>query len=350
MLICYCAKNVEVKYKYKLKIKLSIIIAVYKRRDELTELLGSLLQQNCKDFEVVIVDDGSPNPLQDVVDLFSEALDIQYYYKENSGPGQSRNYGMQRAKGDYFIFLDSDTIAPENYIHEVKKELETNYVDFFGGSDASHQHFSDFQKAINFSMTSVLTTGGIRGGKEKVGKFQPRSFNMGLSKEAFQATGGFSKMRIGEDPDLTMTLWEKGFKSRWFSNAYVYHKRRTDLEKFQKQVYNFGIARPILNQRHPKYTSLTFWFPSLFFIGELIGAILMFTVKNYIIIGFYSLYFFLIFIFSTKQNKSANVGLLSVLTTSTQFMYYGLGFLVSQFKLNILRKKPEKVFPTHFHS
>ena len=330
------------------KIALSVIIAVYKRRLEIIELLSSLKQQTCKDFEVIVVDDGSPEPLGEYVGYYSEGLDIKYYYKENSGPGQSRNYGMERASGNYFVFLDSDTILPENYICEVLTELNSNYVDFFGGSDASHESFSELQKAINYSMTSFLTTGGIRGGKKEIEKFQPRSFNMGISKEAFLSSGGFGKLRIGEDPDLTMTLWEKGFKSRWLPKAFVYHKRRADIDKFQHQVYNFGIARPILNQRHPGFTSLTFWFPTLFFTGEIIAVILLIFFSNYIGAAVYFAYFMAVFLHSSFLNRSFSIGMLSVLTTSIQFMYYGMGFLLSQFRLIILSQKPEKAFPEHF--
>ena len=331
------------------QIKLSIIVAVYKRRSELIELLTSLVQQNCKNFEVIIVDDGSPEPLGEYIGYFARALDIHYYYKDNSGPGLSRNYGMERASGNYFIFLDSDVIVPENYICEVYNELNSNYVDFFGGSDASHESFSELQKAINFSMTSWITTGGIRGGKDKVGKFQPRSFNMGISREAFKKSGGFSEMRIGEDPDFSMKLWKNGFKSRWFPKAYVFHKRRIDIDKFQQQVYNFGIARPILNKRNPDYTSLTFWFPSLFFLGEVIAVFLLIFYNNYYGVILYMIYFLAVFGLSSFRYKSLQIGMLSVMTTSIQFMYYGLGFLISQFKLNILRQKPEKAFPSHFH-
>ncbi|MDO5655377.1 MAG: glycosyltransferase family 2 protein [Flavobacteriaceae bacterium] len=329
-------------------IQLSVIVAVYQRRIELIELLTSLGRQNCKDFEVIIIDDGSPFPLGEYIGHFAHQLDIHYYYKNNSGPGQSRNYGMHKAKGNYFVFLDSDVIVPENYICEVLTELNDNYVDFFGGSDAAHESFDELQKAINFSMTSMITTGGIRGGKRKIDKFQPRSFNMGISREAYEATGGFGPLRVGEDPDLSMTLWEKGFKSRWFPRAFVYHKRRTDIEKFQQQVYNFGIARPILNQRHPAHRSLTFWFPSLFFLAEVVSLFLFIFYNNYIGIILFVIYFLVVFIFSSLQNKSMQIGLLSVLTTSIQFMYYGLGFLISQIKLHIFQQKPEKAFPSHF--
>lgn len=329
-------------------LKLSIIIAVYERKDELTELLQSLTKQTCNDFEVIIVDDGSQTNLKDVSDSFSNQLDIHYYKKENSGPGLTRNYGMSKANGVYFIFLDSDTIVPEEYICEVKRELETDFVDFYGGSDASHNDFDDLQKAISFSMTSFMTTGGIRGGKEKVGKFQPRSFNMGLSRKAYETTGGFSDLRVGEDPDLTLTLWEKGFKSRWFPKAFVYHKRRTSLLKFGRQVKSFGIARPILNKRHPKYKSITFWFPTIFFGGFTISLILL--IFGYWHLSFlYMVYFMLIFILSVIKYKSLKIGVLSCITTFIQFEMYGMGFFRSQIKLNLLGKDPKEAFPNHFY-
>lgn len=339
-------------------VTISIIIAVYQRADELHELLQSLSRQTDSDFEVIIVDDGSTIKLDKVIHSFRNQLNINYFYKENSGAGKSRNYGMERAVGNYFIFLDSDTIAPKNYIQTVRKELTENYVDAFGGPDAADEGFSDLQKAISFSMTSFLTTGGIRGGKKHIGKFQPRSFNMGISKEAFLKTGGFGNLRIGEDPDLSMTLWENGFKTRLFPDAKVYHKRRSSMEKFAKQVFQFGIARPILNHRHPNYTRLTFWFPSLFVIGLIISILTFFisTIgEDYLVSLFrvplliYLIYFVLIFSYSSLQSKSIKVGFLSIITTFIQFSCYAYGFLKSWFLLNILRKKPEKAFPNHFH-
>lgn len=340
-------------------LKFSIIIAVYRRKEELSELLASLRTQSDKEFEVVIVDDGSPESLEELVNSYQSKLNIQYFYKENSGPAQSRNYGMQRAKGNYFIFLDSDTITPKNYIENVRKELESNYVDAFGGPDAADESFTPLQKAISFSMTSFLTTGGIRGGKRHVGKFQPRSFNMGISKEAFEKTGGFGNLRVGEDPDLSMTLWENGFETRLFPDAQVFHKRRTSLKKFAKQVYQFGVARPILNQRHPGSGKLTYWFPSLFIIGlflSFLGYLILISTPTHVwlqyVLGIpflvYLVYFFLIWIISTLQFKILNVGFLSIITTLIQFSCYGYGFLKSWILLNIFRMKPEKAFPSHF--
>lgn len=327
---------------------LSIIIAVYNRAYELTELLQTLVQQECNNFQVILVDDGSNIDLSSAIQAFKSKLNLHYYKKENSGPGLSRNFGIEKAEGDYFIFLDSDTLVPAHYICEVQKELTADYVDFFGGSDASYQDFSSLQKAINFSMTSFFTTGGIRGGKHQVGKFQPRSFNMGLSRKAYEATGGFSHLRVGEDPDLTLSLWEKGFKSRWFPQAYVYHKRRTSLPKFGKQVKAFGIARPILNQRHPAYQSITFWFPSIFILGLFLSVILLFLgIWHFLLL--YAIYFMLIFIISSIQNKSLIVGVLSCITTFIQFEMYGMGFLRSQMMLNILGKDPQEAFPHHFY-
>lgn len=341
----------------ELKLNFSIIIAVYKREDELNELLESLMHQSDSDFEVIVVDDGSPVSLESIVDEFKSKLNIHYFYKENSGPAQSRNFGMERASGNYFIFLDSDTIAPKNYIQTVRKELSENYMDAFGGPDAADKSFTDLQKAISYSMTSFLTTGGIRGGKKHVGKFQPRSFNMGISKAAFEATGGFGDLRIGEDPDLSMTLWEKGFETRLFPDAKVFHKRRTSLKKFARQVYQFGVARPILNQRHPGSGKLTYWFPTLFSLGFIISIALYFIS---IWIGgnvrylfglpflFYLFYFQFLILSSAIQSDSLKVGFLSFVTTLTQFFCYGSGFIKSWILLNIFRIKPEQAFPGHF--
>lgn len=215
---------------------ISLIIPVYNRPHEVEELLESLKKQTQTDFEVVLIEDGSTVDCRSVAEEYSDSLQISYYYKENSGPGSSRNYGMKRAKGTYFIILDSDCILPPNYIQEAYSTLTHSYVDCFGGIDTAMESFTDIQKAINFAMTSFLTTGGIRGGSEKLGKFQPRSFNMGISKKAFEASGGFSKIHPGEDPDLSIRLWKLGYETRLFKNLYVYHKRRIDWKKFRKST------------------------------------------------------------------------------------------------------------------
>ncbi|MBN4085547.1 glycosyltransferase, partial [Flavobacteriaceae bacterium AH-315-B10] len=247
---------------------ISFIIPVYNRPDEVKELLNSFTTLNGeKDFEVVIIEDGSVITSKTVVDNFSNKLNISYYYKENSGPGDSRNYGMKLAKGAYFIILDSDCILPKNYLNEVLKSLKKNYVDCFGGPDAAHNSFTNLQKAINFSMTSFITTGGIRGKKSSVNKFQPRSFNMGLSKDAFIATEGFGRIHPGEDPDLSIRLTKLNFKTKLITEAYVYHKRRISWAKFYKQVYKFGSVRPILNHWYPETKKITYWFPTLFSLG-----------------------------------------------------------------------------------
>lgn len=337
------------------KLNFSIIIAVYQRSDELRELLQSLSQQKDTDFEVLVIDDGSPLPLKEVVESFRSDLRIRYFYKSNSGPAAARNFGMKHAQGDYFIFLDSDTIVPEDYIQIVRERLEQDYTDAFGGPDAAAENFTDLQKAISFSMTSFLTTGGIRGGKKQVNKFQPRSFNMGISRKAYQASGGFSNLRIGEDPDLSMTLWEMGFETQLIQRAKVYHKRRASLGQFVLQVYQFGVARPILNQRHPKYKKITFFFPSLFSLGflfSLFSAVFwMGTKGSYLLLlplFVYWVYFFLIFIFSLLENQSLKVSLLSLLSSFIQLFSYGYGFFLSWVLLHLFKMKAEKAFPRHF--
>ncbi len=326
----------------------SLIIPVYNRPDEIEELLASLtIQTYREEYEIVIIEDGSSITCSDVVFKYSEKLFISYYLKENTGPGDSRNYGMGRAKGEYFIILDSDCIIPPDYLANISKSLQNNYADCFGGPDAALDSFSDVQKAINFTMTSFLTTGGIRGKSEKIEKFQPRSFNMGLSKKAFEASGGFGDIHPGEDPDLSIRLWKLGYSTSLFPNCYVYHKRRIDWDKFYRQVNKFGKARPILDLWHPRYKKITFLFPSLFIIG-LAASLIVLLININIFLYVYILYFIVLFLSSTVLNNSIKVGFLSLIAVVIQFYGYGTGYLISLVKVHMLRQSPQAAFPELF--
>ena len=326
----------------------SLIIPVYNRPDEVEELLASLaVQDYTEEYEIVIVEDGSSVTCQEVVEKYAGKLSISYYFKPNSGPGDSRNFGMKRAKGDYFIILDSDCIIPPGYLSSVDQNLQKTYVDCFGGPDAALDSFSDIQKAINFVMTSFLTTGGVRGKSEKITKFQPRSFNMGLSRKAFEASEGFGNIHPGEDPDLSIRLWKQGFETKLFPDAYVYHKRRIDWQKFYKQVNKFGKARPILDVWHPEYKKLTFWFPSLFLCGAAFSVLLALFGFGYFLY-LYSLYLVLIGVLSSIENKNIQVGFYSIIAVCIQFYGYGTGYLTSFFKLRFSSKKPESTIPELF--
>lgn len=328
----------------------SLIIPVYNRPDEVDELLMSLSQMEYHDvYEIVIIEDGSTIKCQEVLEKYADKLNISYYFKPNSGPGDSRNFGMEKARGNYFIIFDSDCIIPANYLIEVEKALKETYVDCFGGPDKALDSFSDIQKAINFAMTSFLTTGGIRGGSEKIGKFQPRSFNMGLSRRAFEVSKGFGNIHPGEDPDLSIRLWELGFETRLIPQAYVYHKRRIDWQKFAIQVNKFGKARPILNSWYPKYSKPTFFFPTLFILGLGVSIFMYLFSQNFdFLLQLYFIYFILIFITSSIQNKNIKVGYLSMIAVWKQFWGYGTGFLVSFVKVVLLKQKPQEAFPELF--
>lgn len=328
---------------------ISVIIAIYNRKEELFELLNSLSRQTDKDFGVIIVDDGSIINLRPTADLFQESLNIEFFRKENSGPGLSRNYGARRAKNDWLVFVDSDVIVESDYIQNIKKNIAAIPCDAFGGADKAHKGFNLMQKAISYSMTSVFTTGGIRGSKKAVTKFQPRSFNMGVRKSAFEKVGGFSEMRIGEDPDLSMKLWENAFTTAFFDDIGVFHKRRVDFGKFSKQVYQFGCARPILNQRHPKYVKISFAFPSLFLLGYVLGFLEYFLYQKGLILGFYGLYAFIVFFHALAQTRNISIAAMAIISTYIQMFSYGYGFLKSWVLLNIFRQKPEDAFPSHFH-
>lgn len=331
-----------------MKLDFSFIVPVYNRPNEIKELLDSLLLQTyTQPFEIVIVEDGSTISSEELVLEYQSKLDITYLKKPNSGPGDSRNYGMERAKGNYFIVLDSDCIIPPQYLVKANASLEKEYVDCYGGPDAAHESFTLVQKAINYAMTSFLTTGGIRGGKKAVDKFQPRSFNMGLSKKAFEATGGYGNIHPGEDPDLTIRIWNTGFKTKLIPEAFVYHKRRIDWNKFYIQVNKFGMVRPILNSWHPETKKITYWFPTIFCLG-FIGAFLMTIFGFNFPLYLYSLYFLILFIDSLLKNKNIAIALLSIAAVCIQFVGYGFGFLKSTLLLNFSSKKPQEVFPKLF--
>lgn len=346
--MAFFVKNVPLSKCYSI-MNFSFIIPVYNRPDEIDELLESLTKQTyAKPFEIIIVEDGSSIPCEHIVDKYRSKLNLTYYLKYNSGPGDSRNFGMQYAKGDYYLILDSDCILPSQYLAEVEKSLSERYVDCFGGPDNMLPSFTAIQKAINFTMTSVLTTGGVRGGSEKIEKFQPRSFNMGISRKAFEASKGFSNVHPGEDPDLSIRLWKMGFETKLIPTAFVYHKRRIDWEKFYIQVNKFGKVRPILNKWYPEYAKPTFYLPALFVIGFFIGIIAAVMFLFDWILKLYFLYTTIIFVVSTFKNRSLKVGFFTIIALWRQFFGYGIGFIESYFKIFILKKNPQEAFPELF--
>lgn len=320
--------------------KYSFIVPVFNRPDEVDELLESLLHQEKNDFEVIIVEDGSKIPCKDICDKYADRLPLQYFFKENSGPGQSRNYGAERAKGEYLIVLDSDVVLPKGYLTAVDEELAREPADAFGGPDSAHESFTPTQKAISYSMTSFFTTGGIRGGKKKLDKFYPRSFNMGIKADLYAQLGGFSKMRFGEDIDFSIRIFKAEKRCRLFPKAWVWHKRRTDFRKFWRQVYNSGIARVNLYKKYPESLKLVHLLPAAFTIGlsilalTLIAGLIQIPLNpsTGLIITLSALspvliYSTLIFIDSTIQNRSLRIGALSILAAFTQLLGYGCGFI-----------------------
>jgi len=346
--------------------KYSIIIPVYNRPDEVDELLQSLTAQTFKDFEVVIVEDGSDIPCQEVVEKYADRLNLKYFTKPNSGPGQTRNYGVERSQGEFVIILDSDVVLPPGYLQAIETKLSTlnsqlsTGINAFGGPDRAHESFSDVQKAINYSMTSFFTTGGIRGGKKQMDKkFYPRSFNMGIRRSLYQQLGGFSEMRFGEDIDFSIRIYESGAQCRLFPEAWVWHKRRTDFKKFFKQVHNSGIARINLMKRHPGTLKLVHLLPMIFTLGTFACLLMAFLFLALTIFGFIALwsapkpgcvngpmiciiagiggmllfllplilFSIIIFIDSSFRNKSIKIALLSIWASFIQLIGYGTGFL-----------------------
>ena len=336
--------------------KYSVIVPVYNRPSECEELLESLTHQTQRDFEVIIVEDGSSVPCRDIVERYADKLAVHYYDKPNSGPGQTRNYGVERANGEYVIILDSDVVLPEGYFAAIDAELAANPCDAFGGPDRAHESFSTTQKAINYAMTSFFTTGGIRGGKAKLDKFYPRSFNMGVRREVYQALEGFSAMRFGEDIDFSTRIFKSGYRCRLFPEAWVYHKRRTDLKKFFKQVHNSGIARIHLSHRHPGTHKLVHLLPAVFTLGVaflLVLALLSLCfdceIGTFVSLSPLLLFALLIGVDATRQSRSLAVGVTSIAAAFVQLTGYGTGYLSAWWRCNVRGEGEFEAFSQTFY-
>lgn len=329
--------------------KYSIIIPVYNRPEEVNELLQSLTKQTYRDMEVIIVEDGSTVTCESVVRNYAGKLQLRYYTKENSGPGMTRNFGAEHSQGDFLIILDSDCVLPAGFLQAIEDELMRKDCDAWGGPDRAHDGFSSVQKAINYSMTSFLTTGGIRGGKKQMdNKFYPRSFNMGIRRSLYRQLDGFSSMRFGEDIDLSLRIYKYNANCRLFPDAWVWHKRRTDFKKFFRQVHNSGIARINLMKRHPGSLKLVHLLPAVFTLGVFTclfllligGGLTVLTLCPNVAIHYnlgmaltlaglvpLLLFSFVVFVDSSFRNKSCKVGVLSIWASFIQLLGYGTGFL-----------------------
>jgi len=319
----------------------SIIIPLYNRPQEIDELLYTLTKQTYLQFEVLVIEDGSSHDAKAIVDSYADRLDIKYYFKENAGQGFARNYAFERANGDYFIIFDSDILVPSDYLEIVKNYLYEHKLDAYGGPDAAHESFTPVQKAISYAMTSPFTTGGIRGNKKHVGQFHPRSFNMGVSRQAWEKVGGFILTRLGEDIEYSIRIHENGFKIGLIPEAKVYHKRRTSFSQFYKQLHFFGRARINIYKHFPKELKLVHFFPAIFTLGLgfTILCNLIYPPLAYVLDFMVLLYFMLIFFHSWSVNKSLKVAFLSIISSFIQLTAYGLGFIQDLFKRVIFSGK-----------
>lgn len=328
----------------------SIIVPVYNRPEELNELMVSLGNQSFKAFELVVVEDGSQRKSDHLMEMFKDQLEIQYLYQKNSGPAIARNKGMEHAKGEYFLFIDSDCIAPSDWLESLFEELEQKAVDVFGGPDLAAADFSLLQKAISFAMTSFLTTGGIRGRKRQLGRFHPRSFNMGIHKTVFQELGGFpiTRMHPGEDMVFTIEAIKRGYQTALFPECGVFHKRRNTLASFFKQVFRFGKTRYIISKVYPETARLVFWLPSLMLLALLVLVLLSLLYSSLFLLPVL-LYALLIFFAAAIPTNCSQLGFLSILTSAVQISAYGLGFLSSVWKLGILKIDEYQVLQKGFY-
>ncbi|TWR25987.1 glycosyltransferase [Mucilaginibacter achroorhodeus] len=318
----------------------SIIIPLYNRPQEIDELLETLTRQTYKQFEVLVIEDGSVNKADEIVKKYTDRLDLRYFEKQNEGQGFTRNFGFERAKGDYFVIFDSDCLIPENYLEIVNNHLKNNWLDAYGGPDGAHESFTPTQKAISYAMTSPFTTGGIRGNKKRIGQFHPRSFNMGVSRAVWEKVGGFIITRLGEDIEYSIRIHASGYKIGLIPEAVVYHKRRTDFIKFYKQLHFFGRARINIYKFFPSQLKLVHFFPSVVTLGILFTIIAnVFAWRIALLCNtLLAFYILLIFFHSLIKNKSLKIAFLSIIAALTQLVAYGLGFMQDFWKRVILKR------------
>lgn len=307
----------------------SVIVPVFNRPEEISELLESLTKQTLKDFEVLIVEDGSSLDCKDTVKNFQQSLDLKYFFKENSGQGFSRNYGFERANGQWLVVFDSDCLIPPNYFEVVDSFLKSNPLDAYGGPDKAHDDFTSIQKAISYSMTSLFTTGGIRGNKKHVGIFHPRSFNMGIKRQVFEQTGGYNLPQKGEDIEFSIRIIENGFKTGLIEEAFVYHKRRTTFRQFFRQLHFFGTARINVFRLYKSELKLVHFFPSVFLLGFILSVCLTFLIPilGLLGLGLYAVYSLLILVDAQMKTRSFKVSVLALFAAWIQLSAYGIGLL-----------------------
>ena len=306
--------------------RFSFIVPVYNREDEVRDLLESLLTQTDKNFEVVIVEDGSTLRCEEVCrEAKSKGLDVRYIYKDNEGRSIARNVGMENARGDYFIFVDSDCVIPQDYVAKVSARLDANPLDCYGGPDAAHSSFTTTQKAINFAMTSFITTGGIRGGKRSMEKFTPRTFNMGFSRRVYEKVGGFREM-FSEDIDMSKRIEAAGFTIGLIADAPVWHKRRVNFGKFFRQVHVFGMSRITLKLLYPDSLKVVHALPALAVLMALVVVLLGIFVSPWWFI-LPAIYMLAVFMLAFGASRSLTVAFLAVPASVIQIVGYGTGFI-----------------------
>ncbi|MDG5800090.1 glycosyltransferase [Marinilabiliaceae bacterium ANBcel2] len=325
----------------------SFIIPVYNRAEEVDELLQTIIEQTSKNFEVIIVEDGSEETCEHIIQKHENKATIKYIVQNNSGPGSARNNGAKKARGCWLIFLDSDCLLPRNYLDIVKAEVDCEEFDGFGGPDKAHPAFNRIQQAIGYAMSSVITTGGIRGAKEQFDLFYPRSYNMGVRNSVFNALEGFSDMRFGEDLDFSMRLIKKGYSTRLIKEGFVFHKRRNNFRSFFKQVYNSGIARINLEMRHKGTTKLVHWLPSLFILSHILIFLIAFAYPWILLLLIITPA--IIYVHANKTLKNKTSALWAVAAAYVQTVGYGLGFLEGIIVRRLLKKREFHAFKENFY-
>lgn len=327
----------------------SVIIPTFNRRDEVHDLLISLQKQTFdhQRFEVIIVDDGSTDGTNHLVESMRSSVDfrLRFFQQDHAGPGLARNLGMTQAAGEYFLFIDSDCLADERWLEGLANAIEQEQPLAFGGPDGVLPEFSPLQKAIDYAMTSFLTTGGMRGHtRKRLAKFYPRSYNMGIHRSIFAKLGGMNNLRHGQDLEFSRRIVASGAKVIYIPAAIVYHKRRTSLQKFFRQIFNWGVARINLTKIDQAILEPLHFMPAVgadtFIVLTILAPFcricrylwLLSSGAGLLILG-------VIVIDAYRRYRQVKPALLAPLVALTQVFAYGFGFTAAYIWRIILGKE-----------
>lgn len=219
----------------------SVIIPTYERPAQLTKCLESITHLNYpKDkFEVIVVDDGSEDPPETIVEAYTEKLDIKLYTQINAGPAGARNTGSEKANGKFLAFTDDDCEPDPDWLNAFEKEFNKDPKIFLGGhtvnSLSDNPYSTASQELINYLYSYYNAD------RNNASFFA--SNNIAVRADLFKKIGGFDVTTLratAEDRELSDRWVYEGNKMTYTIDAIVFHSHAMSLRQFWRQHFNYG--------------------------------------------------------------------------------------------------------------